>query len=138
MNIFNNDGSISTSQQALGSLTVANSSCNSAFVPKLKTQLLRSNIVIPKPKTLYTSANQPQKTKENNKNEKIKLHGQNAKPSSDRRCSSQSPIRRSRIGSTKLMTPLTVERVTLFNKMVPPLKGDYRTIVRTWLQKSIP
>jgi len=36
------------------------------------------------------------------------------------------------------LSPLTKQNLLLYNRMKPPLKGDYRTIVRTWLQKSIP
>jgi len=31
---------------------------------------------------------------------------------------------------------LTEQNLLLYNKYKPPLKGDFRTIVRTWLQKS--
>jgi len=36
------------------------------------------------------------------------------------------------------LSPLTEENLLLYNRLKPPLKGDYRSIVSTWLQKSIP
>lgn len=35
------------------------------------------------------------------------------------------------------ITPLTEQNLIVFNKITPPLKGDYRTIVSTWLEKSV-
>jgi len=36
------------------------------------------------------------------------------------------------------VSPLTEQNLLLYNRLKPPLKGDYRTIVRTWLDKSLP
>jgi len=36
------------------------------------------------------------------------------------------------------LCPLTEQNLLLYNRLKPPLKGDYRTIVRSWLQKSVP
>jgi len=37
-----------------------------------------------------------------------------------------------------LLSPLTEQNLILYNTVKPPLKGDFRTIVRTWLDKSLP
>jgi len=36
------------------------------------------------------------------------------------------------------LSPLTEQNLLLYNRLRPPLKGDFRTIVRTWLDKSLP
>jgi len=36
------------------------------------------------------------------------------------------------------LSPLTEQNLLLYNRLRPPLKGDYRAIVRTWLDKSLP
>jgi len=36
------------------------------------------------------------------------------------------------------LSPLTEQNLVLYNRLKPPLKGDFRTIVRTWLEKSLP
>jgi len=36
------------------------------------------------------------------------------------------------------LSPLTEQNLLLYNRLKPPLKGDFRTIVRTWLEKSLP
>lgn len=36
------------------------------------------------------------------------------------------------------LSPLTEQNLLLYNRLKPPLKGDFRTIVKTWLQKSVP
>jgi len=132
MTIMNPDGSMATSLQALGSLTIADSSCNSAFAPKLKTQLLRStNLVIPKVRA-------DPETKENTKNDKNNLRDQKGKPLyyGGRNPTSLSP---SRFGNSNFRpAPLTEEIVNLYNKRVPPLKGDFRTIVKIWFDRHFP
>lgn len=36
------------------------------------------------------------------------------------------------------LSPLTEQNLVLYNRLKPPLKGDFRSIVSTWLQKSVP
>lgn len=36
------------------------------------------------------------------------------------------------------LSPLTEQNLLLYNRLRPPLKGDFRTIVRIWLEKSLP
>jgi len=36
------------------------------------------------------------------------------------------------------LSPLTEQNLLLYNRLKPPLKGNYKSIVRTWLQKSVP
>lgn len=36
------------------------------------------------------------------------------------------------------LSPLTEQNLFMYNRLRPPLKGHFRTIVRTWLDKSLP
>jgi len=40
--------------------------------------------------------------------------------------------------STLQIAPLTEKNLILLNETTPPLKGDFNTIVSTWLEKSVP
>jgi hypothetical protein len=41
-------------------------------------------------------------------------------------------------GSSLQISRLTEQNLLIYNRMKPPLKGDFRTIVNTWLQRSVP
>lgn len=51
---------------------------------------------------------------------------------------SNSMTKQSPLSSKSAHLPLTSHNLLLYNKTVPPLKGDYKTLVRRWLDRSLP